>query len=403
MSTPSCWLPHASLEDVDRSPTSHRPPTPPPTKHKSSTCSPLPSHLNRLLDLHKSIEHSLSIALATASVGFTPSSGKDGNERSHMPNVTDHISLAASGSARRLSVEDLSRLVWLWEWDGESLPDRAAASLEIINDDPFVDIPKGWTRGGMGIIISQTTHTSRAQGTNKRVPAYGLGIEVQTKSVVRKDMAGVAQWTAAAASRREEVAARLEHWVKLHTQERVKHRETARASSPTPTPIPNVPFSALPRLNVPVVAVPKSALARDLLDPTARKGKTPSLMRTPTSGRLAFPSTPSSSSSVSSSSSRPVSPVKALLGDPFSSRPTTPTTPRQNTTVPQTPTTSRRAAFMERVRLKSMNTPSKGAVQVLTRNSEGEEFVRTIGQEDVKKRLLLGRLPNVAEAVWMFV
>jgi hypothetical protein len=58
---------------------------------------------------------------------------------------------------------------------------------------------------------------------------------------------------------------------------------------------------------------------------------------------------------------------------------------------------------MERVRLKSLTTPSKGSVQITTRNSAGEEVNRIIGPEDVKRRLLLGRLGNVADAVWMCV
>lgn len=135
-------------------------------------------------------------------------------------------------------------------------------------------------------------------------------------------------------------------------------------------------------------SAPTSALARDLLDATARK---------PARGAsIPFP-TPSSSRRLVA---QPESPVRPHLDEPFN-RPITPETPRHNSTIPQTPTTSRRAALMERVRLKSASTPSKGSVQITSRNSEGEEVQRTLGPEDVKRRLLLGRLGNVADAVWM--
>lgn len=368
---------------------SSSPLTPPPTKHKSSNRS-LPSHLSRLLELHKSIEQALSIALATSSTGFTPSAGKDGasgkSPSGYMSNVINHLSLANTGQARRCSVEDLSRLVWLWEWDAESLPDSGTSLVEAVNDDPFVDIPKDWVRGGMGVIVTQTTYSSRALA--KRVPAYGIGIQVDKFG---RGMTNIAQWTAGAEKRRQEITSRLEHWAHLHTKERVKQRQTSRASSPTPSPVPNIPYSALPRLPAAPVTAPTSALARNLLDSTARK----SLSK---ASDVPFP-TPSSSLS-RGLPLRPESPVKALLGEPFT-RPITPETPRHNTTIPQTPTTSRRAALMERVRLKSLNTPSKGSVQITSRNAEGEEVSRTIGPEDVKRRLLLGRLSGVAEAVWM--
>ena len=146
-----------------------------------------------------------------------PSAGKDGISKTpcgYMPNVINHISLASTGNVRRCTIEDLSRLVWLWEWDGESLPEAGASSLEAVNDDPFVDIPKDWRRGGSGIIITQTFHASRPLA--KRVPAYGIGIEVETFG---RGMSAIAQWSADAGKRRQEVAHRLENWVDVRHPE----------------------------------------------------------------------------------------------------------------------------------------------------------------------------------------
>jgi len=143
-----------------------------------------------------------------------------------MPNVINHISLANAGHVRRCTLEDLSRLVWLWEWDGESLPDAGASSLEAVNDDPFVEVPKDWRRGGSGIVVTQTLHSSRAHC--KRVPAYGIGIEVNTFG---KGMSSIAQWTADARKRREMIAHRLESWVDVSPKQLTK--EPLLTNSPT--------------------------------------------------------------------------------------------------------------------------------------------------------------------------
>lgn len=74
---------------------------------------------------------------------------------------------------------------------------------------------KEWTRGAMGFVLSQCTHHSKVAGS--RVPAYGIGIEVEMD--IDKDMTGgmaaVARWTAAAESRRKQFRAKLEQWVQV--------------------------------------------------------------------------------------------------------------------------------------------------------------------------------------------
>lgn len=388
-----------------------------PSKAAHVSSRTLPSHLNRLLEIHNSIEQAISVTLATSSLIITPSSGKersmpnpDGKITSgYMASVINHVGFADSGASRRCSVDDLSRLVWLWEWDEAELPTKALRSHEAVNDDPFVETPKDWLRGGTGIIVSQTTHLSRS--ISKRVPAYGIGVWIDSTA---KGMAAIGQWTGGAPKRRKQLTERLNKWVDFHTKERVKERETSRASSPTPSPIPNIPFAALPRLpfsNVP--STPTSARARSLLDtPSSR----PSLLRSPLkkpfpSSSIPFPATPSSSASSSSTPvhSRPTSPIKGpQFGDDPFTRPVTPDTPRQNNAaMPQTPSTSsRRQALLERIRLKSLSaTPKKaeGSVQIVQKGVDGVEVERTIGPEEVRRRLLLGRLPGVAEAIWMCV
>jgi len=69
----------------------------------------------------------------------------------------------------------------------------------------------------MGLVLSPATHYSKVD--RKRVPAYGIGIEVEMD--IDKDMvsgmAAVARWTATSERRRSEFLAKLEHWDQVRT------------------------------------------------------------------------------------------------------------------------------------------------------------------------------------------
>lgn len=88
------------------------------------------------------------------------------------------------------------------------------------DDNPFLESqpashPKEWTRGSMGFILSPTSHYLKSTG--KRVPAYGIGIEVEMD--IDKDMGGgmaaVARWTAASETRSKEFRVKLDRWIKV--------------------------------------------------------------------------------------------------------------------------------------------------------------------------------------------
>lgn len=125
-----------------------------------------------------------------------------------------------SGLTTKFDADDLKRLCWIWEWDAIALPDLKGKDKETDDDNPFLDAPalpppKDWTRGAMGLVISPTSHYSKSVG--KRVPAYGIGIEVEIN--IDKDMGGgmaaVARWTADAEKRRTEFRSKLQRWVKV--------------------------------------------------------------------------------------------------------------------------------------------------------------------------------------------
>jgi hypothetical protein len=136
-------------------------------------------------------------------------------------NVLNNYSLTTyTGLTTKFDVDDLSRLCWLWEWDGKTLPDVKRKSKVEDDDNPFLDAqpspqPKEWTRGSMGLVLSPSTHYLKTAG--KRVPAYGIGVEVEMDIDKGMDggMAAVARWTAEAESRRGDCRRKLEQWAKV--------------------------------------------------------------------------------------------------------------------------------------------------------------------------------------------
>ncbi|KAI1796244.1 hypothetical protein LXA43DRAFT_970127 [Ganoderma leucocontextum] len=320
--------------------------------------------------------------------------------------------------------------------------------------------PKDWIRGAMGIVISQATHHQRS--TASRVSVYGIGIEVEMD--IDKDMKGgmaaVARWTAGSENRRKAVLTKLRQWVKLHEKEdavppiptadlpslpptqkpsnltrllATSSPKSPSASSilaaPQPPGSPTRSASRSPSKSpskkdrdsvVPFPATPSSRLGtptanRIFKTPSAdRIFKTPStdrIFKTPSTNRILFPKTPSSRHSTASDRD-PSTPTSArtpsLSGceTPTASDKSLPSTPVHQrgpdaSTVPQTPTSSRRQALYERVRQRSLqNTPTK--VNPSGAPLSKDELFK-LGQEEMRRRLLLGRLSGIAESVWMFV
>ncbi|KAG6880308.1 hypothetical protein C0992_000085 [Termitomyces sp. T32_za158] len=420
------------------------PPTPPPTTRRAKRAVvELPDHLTRLGRIHTALQHALSHALATCAVSPASDTGI-------VRNVLNHLSLSTyTGFPTQFDVDDLRRLCWVWEWDGKSLPASEkvdAGPAADSEENPFLITPSSpgasalteWTRGGMGLVLSPTTHHSKRD--RKRVPAYGVGIEVEMD--IDKDMGGgmaaVARWTAASETRRSEFNSKLKAWIELHTS----------ASS-----VPSIPLADLPELAMPAKisaltrtlasASPKGAIP-SLSFPTAPGSPSRSPAKSPTKRALRdfaipFPITSAANSPTKKNSVLPPVPVSALLKSPtksssvlfpktpsrrdgtdlFSPRtpatsvnsdyddvfdPQTPTHQKGKnaTTVPQTPTSSRRQALYDRVRQKSLiASPTKTPSNEVKGGKLTRDQMLKMGQEEMRRRCLLGRLGGVAESVWM--
>ena len=129
--------------------TTFRPITPPATVSRkagtdkgpfnASSATPLPSHLSRLLTIQTALQHALSHVLATCAM--SPSS-----DTGIVRNVLNHLSISTyTGLTTKFDIDDLRRLVWVWEWDGKALSNDADASKQkpLSDDDenPFLDKP----------------------------------------------------------------------------------------------------------------------------------------------------------------------------------------------------------------------------------------------------------------------
>ena len=208
----------------------------------------------------------MSLALATGQIAPDPDNGR-------VPAVLNHLGIAEHGMGRmRMDVNDLRRLCWVWEWDrdvehetpssrevGPILSQRTTRprvhsdtsmrSVKTANvgdendnfsldkpmhskvgaqiDNPFdhapeSETPKDWVRGGSGFIITSTMHVRKnaVTGTLERVPAYGIGIEVDW---AHEDVAGgrvggmraVERWAAAGETRNRTFKEKLERWVEV--------------------------------------------------------------------------------------------------------------------------------------------------------------------------------------------
>ncbi|KAF8222731.1 hypothetical protein L208DRAFT_1461995 [Tricholoma matsutake] len=390
------------------------PPTPPPTSSRHSVKTLLPTNLSRLYTIHTALLHAVSHALATCAVSPT-------SDKGIVHNVVNHLSLTTyTGLTTQFNVDDLSRLCWIWEWDGKSLP-TSQGKCDPADDDenPFLDSSASsfssvteWTRGSMGLVLSPTTHYSKTD--RKRVPAYGIGIEVEMD--IDKDMGGgmaaVARWTAATENRRSDFRAKLTRWIELHS---------------SVSPIPHIPLADLPRLVMPSKI---SSFTRTLAS-TSPKASMPSLSlpspasrspsKSPTKKMLhdfavpfpvlpaasrppsaLFPETPRHNRTDRSALVTPRTPASSSKHDVFD-----PSTPVHQigsnaSTAPETPTTSRRQALYDRVRQRSLTaSPTKALSNEVTGGKLTRDQMLKLGQEEMRRRCLLGRLGGVAESVWM--
>jgi hypothetical protein len=201
--------------------------------------------------------------------------------------------------------------------------------------------------------------------------------------------------------------------------------------------IPNVPLADVPQL---IIAPKPSTLTRVLASASPKSSLRPSLSDPLTPSRLLpkspskkpnashefavpFPTVVSPSKPVQTSTSShqtpsrhgrtergflltPRTPSTSFSSTPATSVPSTPVHQRgaDATTAPETPSTSRRLALYERIRQRSLSvSPTKGksASKDVIGGKLTKDQIARMGQDEMRRRCLLGRLGGVAESVWM--
>ena len=72
-------------------------------------------------------------------------------------------------------------------------------------------------------------------------------------------------------------------------------------------------------------------------------------------------------------------------------------------TAPETPVSSRRQALMDRIREKSLASPSKSPLKnkVVVEKQMSRAELQKLTADEMRRRVLLGRLGDVAESIWM--
>lgn len=204
-------------------------------------------------------------------------------------------------------------------------------------------------------------------------------------------------------------------------------------------PVPNIPLADVPQL---IIAPKPSTLTRVLASaspksslPLSFPGPPPSpsrlitkstVKRTNASHEFAVPFPTTSPSKPARNASSDQTPSSRYGSDrsfalltprtpstsfsstspPTSSTPLTPVHQRGSdaATAPQTPSTSRRLALYERIRQRSISaspTKDKSASNDVIGGKLTKDQMAKMGQEEMRRRSLLGRLGGVAESVWM--
>ncbi|KZW04387.1 hypothetical protein EXIGLDRAFT_828264 [Exidia glandulosa HHB12029] len=454
----------------------------PATSSRARGPSALPAEFAHIHALQRAITSALSQALAQSALSPDYDTGR-------LPNVVNHVGLASSAAAVGLKYnptqEDIKRLCWLWEWDAEALPRSAAeprtppklalalpksplAAHDDDDENPFLDASpviktpskqsKDWLRGGMGFIVTPTTHLNREE--RKRVPAYGIGVEVDVAGDINAGlaygsgiggggMASVARWAAAGETRKALLKTKLDRWIQLNSDkspvplppladlppltpgatlpasENAKHERTKKFLS-SPSPGGNGSLrSKPPGRETPGSPTRSSSPTKRLFGLGVATGGSSRVVSTPSrlnakaeaqekEFAIPFPPTPSSSEPQTPSKhadndggSRPVTPVHPRSGGQELTTPTSSRTPSSATE--QVASTPRQRALAERIRLRSLSsTPtSKRISSAPSTPGSGSGGMLGKGKSDALRKAenrrlcLLGRLTGVAESVWM--
>ncbi|CED84131.1 hypothetical protein [Phaffia rhodozyma] len=345
----------------------------------SSTCraSSLPSSLHSLLLLHRSLSLTLSLHLAQHPPVLPPRSVEKrrrdpfGLEEeailfkgiANFEGFSGIRETVENGAQRKFALEDLRRLVWLWEWDGRGPPFKSSEHSDS-------DGPMEAARSSL-CDLSITPARTLSKQTRTITYTYGFNLLINHSSSTGGVIGAIGRWSAQQNEREAEFKNRLERFANLCENEGREVR-----------PVPKAWLESLPKARI------GAGIQREDASPCD-----------------------GSALSASTSSAATSSPRKLLFpSKPISSAPTSPCVE------PTTPTSAaaRRQALRDRIAAKSQSVSlanassaalfaSAGITSLLPTSAIKSVQVggKGVDMEGLKRRSMLSRLGNVAEAAFM--
>lgn len=383
------------------------PVSPGPSPHKT-----LPPALQSLLLLHRSLSVTLSLHLATHPPVLPPPTvaqrKRDPNglleEEVVLEKVANYEGISGiretveNGAGRNFALEDLKRLAWLYEWDGEALPTSAfSLGPALLSSSSRIADKASPSSSLMNLTITPTRTLARISRAETQTYCFNLAL---TLSAITGGVTGaVGRWSSRAEERDLEFRRRLDRWVELC---QIQESEVGDEGD---VPLWKVRLTPMKRLE----PLPGSMMATA----AGLAPKSPSSLR-PAPAQI----------SIRKDSTTMSSPARILFPPAFASASASSLTSSSATSSPPTTpvgtvkealsVSARRQALRDRIAAKSAAASSTNFLSNPTETrSDAQVFLEDsarvgragkallLDRDELKRRSILSRLSGVAEAVFM--
>ncbi|KAL7415740.1 hypothetical protein BDY24DRAFT_413308 [Mrakia frigida] len=381
-----------------------------PPSTSSSPSASLPPALHSLFLLHTSLSVTLSLHLATHPPVLPPRTsfqklqdpfGYDEEEIvlekvANFEGASGIREVVENGAGRKFALEDLRRLTWLYEWDGQDLPTSTSRSLSTLTPGPSSSASPSKPSSSsttLPSLLSLSLAPTRTLSKQTRQPTntYAFNLAVKHSAHMGGVIGAIGRWSSKQDERTKEVRRRLDRWVELCREEELEFGD--EGDLPSAKVVKNLPMKVLqplPGASAGLGMGGRSA-AVSLGNPPA------STMR-----KSLLPGANLNSS---------LSPGRVLFPGPSTSTGTPPpTTPTKGASSSSLSVTARRQALHDRIAAKASSSSSGGFLS--TPAGLGDAFIdasvqkgragrKLMDRDELKRRSILSRLGGVAEAVFM--
>lgn len=403
----------------------------------SPSSSSLPPALHSLFLLHTALSVTLSLHLATKPPNPPPRT-QENKAKNPLGFEAEDVEFKAvanyegqsglrelveNGAGRRFPIEDLRRLFWLYEWDGNALPPSTTTSRTLTPGrvvPPTATTTKPTAPSLLSLTLTPTRTLSKSTG--KETHTYAFNLTVPHSPHLGGVVGAVGRWSAKQGERSTEVRRRLDRWVSLCQADEAKFGDGGSAADlPTAKMVKSLPMKVLTPLpgaatgpgggmvsagrsatSVSLANAPPSTMRRNLLaanPPTSTLSPSPKrILSFGADQTPAAPNTP------------PATPTKGAAAGGA-------TTPLSSSSV-----AAKRQSMRERMLAKEAASSSSGNHGAFLQTplglglGLGDAFIdasvqrgrqaasrKLLDRDELKRRSILSRLGNVAEGVFLSV